>query len=326
MTTTQSSSKRVTTAATPPAPSPQLPREFDVDVRRFRVPLGVIALVLAWSYWRPMLDLVARWWSEADYNHGFFVPIFAGYLLYHRRELRPLALKSSLASMIAGGLLVLIAGGLRIASLYFRYPLLEAMSLIPCLTGVVLLVGGIPMLRWAWPSLLFLIFMIPLPSFLTGFLSHPLQRIATISSTYILQTLGIPAFADGNVIRLTNGEIGVVEACSGMRMLIVFFTLTVGASFLIERPLWEKILIVLSAGIIGIIANVVRITATGIAHELVSREFADKLFHDFAGWLMMPLAMLILFGELWLLSRLLIPVETETAPRFARSNSGSAAR
>ncbi|MFN5960306.1 MAG: archaeosortase/exosortase family protein, partial [Verrucomicrobiota bacterium] len=39
--------------------------------------------------------------------------------------------------------------------------------------------------------------------------------------------------SQGNVIRLTHGEIGVVEACSGLRMLMLFLAITVGASFLV---------------------------------------------------------------------------------------------
>lgn len=280
-------------------------------------------MVLVWSYWRPLGELVRIWLSEPDYNHGFAVPLFAGYLLYFRRGMMPHAWNCSRVWLAAGIGLILLAGGMRVAALYFRYGLLESLSLIPCLTGIVLLIGGWPMFRWAWPSLSFLIFMIPLPGFMTGVLSHPLQRIGTLASTFVLQTLGIPAVAVGNVIRLTDGEIGVVEACSGMRMLIVFFTLTVGVAFLIERPLWEKLVIVLSAAVIGIIANVVRITATGVAHELISREFADKLFHDFAGLLMPILAMLILYVEMWLLSKLLVPVESQSAPRFVRTGGAA---
>jgi exosortase/archaeosortase family protein len=109
---------------------------------------------------------------------------------------------------------------------------------------------------------------------------------------------------------LTEGSIGVVEACNGMRMLITFFAITFGASLLMTGSIWEKALILLSAPFIGLAANITRITVTGMAHEWVSADFADKLFHDFAGWLMMPLAVGLLFLELHLLSRLLIaPIE-----------------
>jgi exosortase len=256
-------------------------------------------------------DLSQRWLNEVDYNHGFLVPVFSAYLLHARRSLRPKSTQLSRWAMISGVVLILLAGFFRMSSAYFQHALLQPMSLLPCLAGVSLLCGGWSMLRWTWPSILFLGFMIPLPGFLTGQLSHPLQRFATIGSTYVLQTFGLPAVDVGNVIRLTDGEIGVVEACSGLRMMMAFFAITVGASFLIERPLWEKVLIVLSAVIIAVLANIIRITATGLAHEYFGPEAAERVFHNLAGWLMMPLAMLLLYCEMWLVSRLLTPVRAE---------------
>jgi hypothetical protein len=39
----------------------------------------------------------------------------------------------------------------------------------------------------------------------------------------------------------------------------------------------------------------------------VSAEVADKFFHDFAGLVMMPAAVLLMFGELWLMNKLTLP-------------------
>ncbi|MGQ0633576.1 MAG: exosortase/archaeosortase family protein [Planctomycetaceae bacterium] len=273
---------------------------------------GVLALaaVLLWSYWDTLAVLVRRWSTEADYSHGFLVPVFSVVLLWHRR------------AMLAGGwpqsgswwglAFLALAGLMRWAAAYLFYPLLDAPSLLPCLAGVVLLLGGWKALHWSWPAIAYLIFMIPLPASIAETLSSPLQRIATESSTWILQTLGVPAIARGNVIWLATGKIGVVEACSGLRMLMLFAAITVGASFLIERPLWEKIFVALSALVIGLITNIIRITVTAILHEYVGQDLAQRVFHDLAGWLMMPVATLLLFIELQLLSKLLIvPVRSD---------------
>jgi hypothetical protein len=39
-------------------------------------------------------------------------------------------------------------------------------------------------------------------------------------------------------------------------------------------------------------------------HELIGPNFAEKIFHDFAGWIMMPLALSLLGLEAFLLSKL----------------------
>jgi len=207
---------------------------------------------------------------------------------------------------------LICAAVMRWLSTYFFYPLLDAPSLLPCLAGVALILGGWPALRWAWPAIAYLAFMMPLPGAIASLLSHPLQRAATISSTWLLQTLGIPAISRGNVIWLTAGKIGVIEACSGLRMLVLFLAITVGASFLIKRPLWEKVFVALSALFIGVVTNIIRITVTAFLYEYVGQELAERVFHDLAGWLMMPIAMLFLYVELFVLSKLLlVPVKTD---------------
>lgn len=265
---------------------------------------GVLAAVLLWSYASAIVVLVERWWNDPDYLHGFLVPVFAAYLLWHRRGLMPRGVGQGSRWGLG---LILVAAMMRLAAAYYYYALLDSLSLIPCLAGLALLIGGWRGIRWAWPSIVILVFMVPLPGFVANLLSHPLQRIGTITSTYLLQTLGIPAVAQGNVIVLTDVQLGVVEACNGLRMMVLFLAVCVGTAFVVDRPPLDRLILLLSAAPIALAANVFRITLTGILHETVSHRVADALFHDFAGWLMMPTAVLLLWAEVALLSRLLLP-------------------
>src|SRR5262249_49418232 len=146
-----------------------------------------------------------------------------------------------------------------------------------------------------WPAILFLFFMVPLPFTVATLLSAPLQGLATVCSTFVLQTLGLPALAEGNIIRINDAHIGIVEACSGLRMLVVFFALSTGMALLIKAPLGDKLFLVASSVPIALVANILRITITGMLHEMVSSEIANIFFHDVAGWLMMPLALVMLW-------------------------------
>jgi len=110
----------------------------------------------------------------------------------------------------------------------------------------------------------------------------------------LLQTLGMPAVAEGNVILLNEASLGIVEACSGLRMLVVFFALSTAVALVARRPFWERVFLVFSAIPIALFTNVVRITATGVAYETVGGETGQFIFHDLAGWLMMPLALALL--------------------------------
>jgi len=158
---------------------------------------------------------------------------------------------------------------------------------------------------------------VPLPGLLAGRLSHPLQRIGTIASTYLIQTLGIPAAAQGNVILLENAELGIVEACSGLKMMMLFAVVCVGAAFLLRRSLATKCVVVLSAMPIAIAANVLRITITAVLHQMGEPRTAETFYHDLAGWFMMPLAVLILWGLVGLMARLIVEREVRTKQLLA---------
>jgi exosortase len=270
----------------------------------------VLAAVVAWTYSSAISLLVGRWWHEPDYGHCFFVPAFAVVLLWIRRDMvDPMPTEGSWWGLAFLGL----AAAFRWASAYFFFQLLNPFSLIPFFAGLALFVGGWRVMRWAWPAVVFLVFMVPLPGFLAVQLSSPLQRIGTVTSVFVVQTLGVAAVDQGNVIVLTEGQLGVVEACSGLRMLMLFFAVCIGAAFVLRCALWEKAIIVVSAIPIAVLANVCRITLTALLYEaarvwptVISTATADKIFHDFAGLLMMPVAMLLLWGEMTLLKMLFV--------------------
>src|SRR5437763_14575321 len=89
-------------------------------------------------------------------------------------------------------------------------------------------------------------------------------------------------------------------------MLMVFFALSTAVALLMRKPLWERLLVCASAVPIALLTNLLRITATGVLHDTVGKEIADAVFHDLAGWLMMPLALAFLGLELKLLGHLLV--------------------
>jgi len=274
--------------------------------------LAVPAVVLGWAYWTTFLDLGKVWATNASYSHGYLVPLFAVFLLWFRRGHLDAA---NLHPSFLGLLLLAFGLGIRLAGTYFFYAWLDPLSLIPTVAGLFLMMGGWSALRWAWPACLFLFFMVPLPYSVSYMMSGPLQRLATIWSTFLMQMLGMPAIAEGNTILVNDDSIGVVEACSGLRMLMVFFALSSGVALIIQRSWLEKAILVFSAIPIALAVNILRITATGILYEMGNSEAAHTFFHDVAGWFMMPLALGLLWAEYKVLINLFQPVNCSTTQR-----------
>jgi exosortase len=181
-------------------------------------------------------------------------------------------------------------------------------------------------IRWAGPALGFLVFMFPLPTRIEHTVLIRLQTLAAMCSTFVLQTLGVPAYRSGNVINISGMDLFIADACSGLRMLTIFCALAVAMVFLIERPWWDKFIILLSAVPIALVVNIVRITVTGLLYMWVGpdNKFVQHLAHDWAGYFMMPLALGLLWLELQILERLTIPVEAAQLRPIGSTTRGAA--
>jgi exosortase len=290
-----------------------------VPRRSTLVGIGVWGLCVIWSLWPMLREMARRWTEDPTYSHGFLVPLFAAGVLWTRRK----ALAQLTWEPSAGWGLALVTAGMALqvlGTLYF-VNWVVGVALIVYLAGGCVLLGGWPLLRWAAPALGFLIFMVPLPYRFEVLLRGPMRRLSTAASAYVLRAIGLPALDEGTIIHINDHEIGVIEACSGLKMLITFLAFATAVVLVVRdkhgQPLpWlDKVLIVLSAVPIAMVSNVVRITVTGLLDVTVGDRIGDLVFHDLAGWFMMPVGLALLWLELKLLAHLLIeePARDATA-------------
>jgi exosortase len=274
--------------------------------------LRLIALVLmliavtTWSYWPTMTNLFNTWQTNEDYSAGQLVPIVAVFLLWReRRALR----QYPLAPCWWGGVALLV-----LAQIARTYGLLSLRSspewyaLVLTVAGLVLMVAGWQVFRRILWILLLLFLMVPLPGRVHNLISGPLQNIATTGSVLFLEAFGVSVSQQGNVVML-NGDmpIAVAEACSGLRMLMAFVIVAAFIAYMVKRPRWQKAILLGSSIPVAVVCNMIRIFATAMLMLYVSVETAQKFFHDFAGFVMMPVAVLLLFGEIWLMDRVVVP-------------------
>ena len=191
------------------------------------------------------------------------------------------------------------------------------------LAGVFVMAGGLKVLRWAgWP-IAFLVFIVPLPGPLDAHLSGRLQTVATRSSTFLLQTAGMKAEHVGNDIYIgdATSPLQVEPACSGLRMLTIFGAISFAVALLCGRPLWQRIVILMSWIPIALVVNMFRITLTGVIYVIIrgTHEELQHVFHTLWGWVMMPMALGLMFVEFKILDNLFIEDDDDLSPPVAFS-------
>jgi exosortase/archaeosortase family protein len=101
----------------------------------------------------------------------------------------------------------------------------------------------------------------------------------------------------------------VALACSGLRMLMMLAATVAATITLIPLPAWQRVTLLLSAVPIALLTNMIRIVATGWGYY---RNWPRQAAHDWSGYLMMPVGLVLVLLELRVLSWL-VPKESESA-------------
>ncbi len=264
----------------------------------------VLLMVTVWSYWPTIVDLFKEWQRNDDYSAGQLVPLIALFLVWHERKILR---QCSLIPCWWGIALLVLAQMARSYGLLFMYESAERYSLVLTIAALVLMVAGWKVFRKVTWILLFLFLMVPFPGRVHNLISGPLQRAATTGSVFLLEAFGVKVIQNGNVVTL-NGQttMAVEEACSGLRMLTAFIIIAGFITYMVKRSRPQKAILFLSSVPVAVMCNILRLCITAILFIHVNAETAEKFFHDFAGLCMMPAAVLLMFGGLWLMGKLVI--------------------
>ena len=86
--------------------------------------------------------------------------------------------------------------------------------------------------------------------------------------------------------------------------------------------MWEKVVVLMSSLPVALFCNTVRLTLTAVAFTMLSGEKWEKIFHDFGGYAMVPLALAAVILELKLLSILTVVPAEPPSQVFMRRPDG----
>jgi len=241
-------------------------------------------------------ELSGEWSVNEQYNFGWFVPFFALYLFWLRWQDRPqteirdpkfgIQTRQTVAALLAipALLLVLPIRLFEIANPEWRLlAWLHALAVVTLTLLLLWCAGGKAWLRhFAFP-VAFIFIAVPWPTSLETPVIQGLMRVVAHVAAETAMLLGTPAQVEGNLIRVTNGLVGVNEACSGIRSLQT--SLMIGLLFgeLKRLSMSRRLVLVVSAIVIALLANFVRAV---VLVRIAAVENLSELnrWHDIAGY------------------------------------------
>lgn len=271
---------------------------------------GLVCIAFFWSYWPSLIELLELWRQSDEYSSGLLVPFLAVYVLWSRRQdIAFYPIKPSIWGLFA----FMGAQAVRLLGLYLMYGSAERLSIVLSIAALVLLLFGWKFFRKISTILLFLCLMLPLPNVIQYYVGLNLQRWATSSAVFCLEVIGYAVTQDGHTIDIGNVSVAVLEACNGLRMITAFFVISGLVALLVQRTWWEKLIILISSLPIALLCNTLRLAITAVFFTILKGEYWEQVFHDFGGYAMMPLALAIVVGELWLLTKLTVLPTDEKA-------------
>lgn len=277
--------------------------------------IGAASLIFVLAYFPNLCDLIKVWSEDPNYTHGYLVIPIALFILW--QQLSSPVSKISSGAVPApwwGWVFLTVVLVLRTVMYERGSEWLENSTIILAIGALTWSFGSWPLLSRVWPAIAYLVFMLPLPPIVNELLALPLQSLAASSSAFLLQLTGIWVIREGNVINLSTARgmerLDVALACNGLRMLMTMAATVMAAVILLPIPNWKRIVLLLSIVPIALVSNMARIVATGWCYFLFEGPTAKHLAHDWAGLMMMPLALAVVALELGVLSWL-VPKESE---------------
>lgn len=298
----------------------------------------VTALVVAALFAGFLVVDQMHWWQlKPDYAFGWLVPVFVGYIVYERwgrigRMVRsggdsPLTASTRrIVSVLAGAALI---GGLFVFMLGAAYragsgvsqpgSLALALGFFGVLLGIIYfntppgwVAGGASGRPWTalWAdaqvrttALFFFpagiwVLSAPLVTAVENALSLFLLNKVISVVFFVFGLLGYPLVQQGNVLILPMGQVGVADACSGIRSLTAcLFAGSFLAAVFLEK-FWQKILLVCMAMVFAFLTNLLRSLFLAAWAYAYGSDAIEGTLHDATGFAVLGLTSLGLFALL----------------------------
>jgi exosortase len=249
----------------------------------------LVFALLTWPVWR---WLWGEWMGNQYYSHGILIPPVSLYLVYQRFRHDPQLTWSPGHGSSAGLALTALGVALYLYFLNDRAFYLAAFAMILMIGGLVWTFGGTDVARRLLFPVAYLVFMVPLP-FVDRY-TLDLALFTGLCSGGIARLLGLDVVIAGNAVSLPNAELVIGAQCSGVNSLIALTALMVLVAYLVQGPLWSRLVLVVLAVPLAVLGNILRVTSLLFVARSWGAQAAFTFYHDYSGIAFFVLVLLLL--------------------------------
>jgi len=257
------------------------------------------------AYWPVLCGLVSVWYTSDEYSFVFFMIPAGIYIIWKKRDiLRGLIPNPSQFGLV----LIVISLLIYLLSHLAEIESLAALTLIPCLYGIVLYLFGWRILKEVFFPISTLIFAIPVPAQIYAYLTVPLQLLVSLVGTAFAAFLNIPILREGNIIHIPERTFQVADACSGLRSLVSIMALSTIIGHFLLRSIPRQLILFLSAVPVAIAANIFRVYMLIVVFYYFHIDLAHGAAHTVLGSVIYLIAIIGIIVIAGVLSRWNSPV------------------
>ena len=235
--------------------------------------------------------LVLSWYSSDQYSHGFFIIPITLYIIWKKKDI---LVKTPIRPSWWGMALVVFSLLLYLFAHFAEILTLTSFSILLLLAGVIIYLYGFLIFKELLFPLVFLLFMIPIPSQIYSSLTIPLQLFVSKVSVWLGSTIGIPIYREGNVIHLPDRTMQIVQACSGLRSMISLLMLSAIIGYLTLKSNILRFVLFLSGIPAAIFVNIIRVCLMVFAFHYFNYDLTKDSVHTVFGIIIFCIALIII--------------------------------
>ena len=238
-------------------------------------------------------ELAEKMWVESDQSHGYIVLAVILWLFY--KDINKVWQTSYKPLNIIGGIIFAIGLIIYVLGRSQDVMLIQISSLIPVITGLLLMVSGISSVKILWFPLFFIIFMIPLPGYFIDFITMPMKTAVSYVAETILYNIGFPIARSGVILQIGSYQLFVANACAGLQTLISLEAMGLLYLNLVKHDsAMRNIVLAILIVPISFIANVIRVMVLTLITYYFGDEVGQGFVHGFAGIVLFAIALVLI--------------------------------